>query len=132
RSFRKAKFRLISSRISAEKKNGRKKWHRYASGPLTTQEESRVKTSDRNVRPTRVSRSMPAASATLAITRLSNSPKGTYHGHAFSVQSISHPRRNLHGQNTLGPGLSFVVRNCGGSARALYRRPRLASYSGQS
>src|SRR3989454_4376061 len=65
-------------------------------------------------------------------TRLSNSPKGTYHGHAFSVQSISHPRRNLHGQNTLGPGMSFAVRNCGGSARALYRGPRLASYSGQS
>src|SRR5438094_7366679 len=50
----------------------------------------------------------------------------------FSVQSISHPRRNLHGQNTLGPGMSFAVRNCGGSARALYRGPRLASYSGQS
>src|SRR5437879_11475973 len=60
---------------------------------------------------------------TLGKARLSNSPKGTYHGHAFSVQSISHPRRNLHGQNTLGPGLSFAVRNCGGSARALYRGP---------
>src|SRR5438128_7026046 len=49
--------------------------------------------------------------------RLSNSSKGTYHGHAFSVQSISHPRRNLNGQNTLGSGLSFAVRNGGGSAR---------------
>src|SRR5205814_9519895 len=65
-------------------------------------------------------------------TRLSNSPKGTYHGHAFSVQSISHPRRNLNGQNTLGPALSFAVRNGGGSARALHRGPRLAGYSRQS
>ena len=35
-------------------------------------------------------------------------------------------------QFTLGPGLSFAVRNGGGSARALYRGPPLAGYSGQS
>src|SRR5207253_8762997 len=69
---------------------------------------------------------------TLGKARLSNSPKGTYHGHAFSVQSISHPRRNLNGQNTLGPGSSAAVRNGGGGARALHRGPRPAAYSRQS